>query len=258
MQTIKHLIAIVFICFFFQRCSKDSVIPEPPTIPSAQCAEGVPLLLRSAFRFNQEALNANKAYPINDTAWVVLREADIYLSELNFLESNNEMKVQNSVQLLRFGKDSIFNLGVIPKGNYTGVRFSTGLNQTLNHADPSTYPAGHPLNFQVPSLHWSWNQGYIFARFEGSYGRDSLEAISASDNFSYHIGLDENYMDNIERSFDLDATICKEFSIRMVVNSEILFEGLNIFEENFSMSTSFPLVSRKVNINLKNAFYIIP
>jgi len=247
-----------FVISLLVGCDKDAIVPEPQVPTPTNCIDGVPLTLRSSFRFNDALLNTSKAYRINDSTWIVLRDADIYISEIAFIKSNDAKEMQNSVQLVRLNRDSIFNLGLLEKGIYSGFRFSFGLNETLNHADPSINPIGHPLNFQVPSLHWSWNQGYIFARFEGSYGIDSLSAISALDNFSFHIGLDANYVGQIGRSMTFEVSSCTETTLRMAIQCEKLFLGMNLYEDNFSMSTSFPLVARKVKDNLETAFEIIP
>jgi len=69
-----------------------------------------------------------------------------------------------------------------PDGEYTGVRFHIGVNESVNKADPHTHAPDHPLNPQVNGLHWGWTGGYIFLALEGHHtqaGRD--------DGFSYHI-----------------------------------------------------------------------
>jgi uncharacterized repeat protein (TIGR04052 family) len=52
--------------------------------------------------------------------------------------------------------------GVAPSGEYTGVRFSIGLPEALNHLDAATAPA--PLN--SPGMWWSWKGGYKYVRLD--------------------------------------------------------------------------------------------
>lgn len=52
--------------------------------------------------------------------------------------------------------------GLAPQGNYTGVRFSIGVPEALNHADPSTLKA--PLT--AGGMAWSWLAGFKFLKFE--------------------------------------------------------------------------------------------
>lgn len=64
--------------------------------------------------------------------------------------------------------------GRVPRGSYTGIKFSTSVPETLNHADPALAPA--PLKAQ--GLSWDWLQGYRFAVAELSYvsGGDAPDA----------------------------------------------------------------------------------
>jgi uncharacterized repeat protein (TIGR04052 family) len=48
--------------------------------------------------------------------------------------------------------------GTVPAGDYTGVAFSNGVPEALNHLDQSTQPA--PLD--VTELYWAWLSGYRF------------------------------------------------------------------------------------------------
>jgi uncharacterized repeat protein (TIGR04052 family) len=52
--------------------------------------------------------------------------------------------------------------GTVPRGDYTGVVFSTAVPLDLNHADPATLPA--PL--EAGGMTWGWLFGYKFIRAE--------------------------------------------------------------------------------------------
>lgn len=56
--------------------------------------------------------------------------------------------------------------GRLPAGEYSGLRFVIGVPFALNHADPAE--AAPPLN--LGRLHWGWQAGYKFLRFEGARG----------------------------------------------------------------------------------------
>ena len=55
--------------------------------------------------------------------------------------------------------------GRVPRGSYTGIKFSTGVPEQLNHGDPALAPA--PL--KAPGLSWDWLQGYRFTVAELAY-----------------------------------------------------------------------------------------
>lgn len=52
--------------------------------------------------------------------------------------------------------------GTVPKGEYTGVRFSLGVPFEMNHQDVSK--AAAPLN--LSSMFWVWRSGYKFTRID--------------------------------------------------------------------------------------------
>lgn len=53
--------------------------------------------------------------------------------------------------------------GTVAPGKYTGIRFSNGVPEELNHDDPSTLM--DPLKRSV-SLMWSWQAGFRFSKIE--------------------------------------------------------------------------------------------
>ena len=62
---------------------------------------------------------------------------------------------------------TLAELGEVPAGRYTGLRFTLGVDGLDNRIAMEDAPAGHPLAPQTPSMHWSWNSGYLFLRMDG-------------------------------------------------------------------------------------------
>lgn len=58
-----------------------------------------------------------------------------------------------------------FNIGVLDS-----ITFSVGVEFTDNHADPTLWPANHPLAPKSPEMHWGWAAGYRFVAIEGKSG----------------------------------------------------------------------------------------
>jgi uncharacterized repeat protein (TIGR04052 family) len=52
--------------------------------------------------------------------------------------------------------------GHAPSGDYTGIAFTMGVPEELNHADATI--AESPLNYT--SLYWGWRFGYLFMRLD--------------------------------------------------------------------------------------------
>jgi uncharacterized repeat protein (TIGR04052 family) len=53
-------------------------------------------------------------------------------------------------------------IGTVPRGNYTGLKFTLGIPFALNHEDAALAPS--PLN--LTGLWWNWQFGYKFARID--------------------------------------------------------------------------------------------
>jgi len=77
-----------------------------------------------------------------------------------------------------------FRLEGIPTGSYKRLAFTVGLDEKTNYGDPSHWPANHPLNPLVNTLHWSWQGGYVFFALEGHYDNDA--------GFSLHLAKSPN------------------------------------------------------------------
>lgn len=72
------------------------------------------------------------------------------------------------------------------------LNFNVGVEENLNHSDPSAFPNDHALNIlNASDMHWSWNPGYIFFKIEML--ADTLDDGIANFNHivSYHVGKDE-------------------------------------------------------------------
>ena len=77
-----------------------------------------------------------------------------------------------------------FRLENIPPDSYQQLTFTVGLDEKTNYADPSRWPADHPLNPLVNTLHWSWQGGYVFFALEGHYDKNA--------GFSLHLAKSLN------------------------------------------------------------------
>lgn len=89
--------------------------------------------------------------------------------------------------------------GTVPKGVYTGLRFTIGVPFDLNHADPTLAPS--PLN--LTAMFWNWQGGYKFVKVDlatgpampaGGHDQPAPGAVPAAkapvkaSGFSIHLG----------------------------------------------------------------------
>jgi hypothetical protein len=114
---------------------------------------------------------------------------EYYISDIRITHDGGQETPATDVYLLvRPAEDSVYSLGTYPGiTNVEGITFSVGVDEDRNHADPSLYPAGHPLAPQNPSMHWGWSSGYRFAALEGKAG------ANFANDFEIHALGDANY-----------------------------------------------------------------
>ena len=107
----------------------------------------------------------------------------------------------------------------LPKGQFSALRFTVGVNPDINAADPNQYPAEHPLNPQVNGLHWGWQGGYVFLALEGHYVRGKE---SEPGGYSYHLANDANAT-KIELPIQFDGKSDRTIQLKLDVAQ--LFDG---------------------------------
>lgn len=77
--------------------------------------------------------------------------------------------------------------GTVPAGDYTGVAFTVGVPEDINHVNQAEAPS--PLN--IVGLFWSWQSGYKFMKLEvaptDGITRPSDETYTQT-TFNFHLG----------------------------------------------------------------------
>ncbi|MBL0049939.1 MAG: hypothetical protein IPP32_17790 [Bacteroidetes bacterium] len=120
----------------------------------------------------------------------ILADFRYYLSNIKLVkEDGSELALSGKVLLAKPSQQD-YDLGMVPVGNYKGLKFILGLDSATNHLDPTTYATGNPLAIQTPSIHWSWSSGYIFFKVEGVCDTTAAANGPADCPFFYHIGMD--------------------------------------------------------------------
>jgi hypothetical protein len=131
--------------------------------------------------------------PYGRQAWTTDSSQTVTVTRLAFLLSNFRLQGSDERWVDLPGQFAFidplqnrrgFHLINVPPGSYQQVAFTVGLDEKTNYADPSQWPADHPLNPLVNSLHWSWQGGYVFFALEGHYNKDA--------GFSLHLAKSPN------------------------------------------------------------------
>lgn len=241
-----------FIFLSISSCKKDD--PIAPIKNPESCTETNPQMLNLEVEmvFNDLIFEEDQSFQLNDTTYVSFTEAYIYFSNISLQSDNQISKTTNDVILLNKGNQS-FQLGLMDINDYSGIKISFGIDSLRNHADPTQYPAKHPLGLQNPSMHWSWNQGYIFALLEGNYSNNPIDASNPGQPWTYHIGLDGNYQESGILPINFKVEGCEENTLMLKVNMAKVFEGVDVYTENATLTSNFFELSNRIGNNLINS-----
>jgi len=243
-----RLLLFISLSIALVSCKKDDpsdvIIDENSPLPPQ-------LSLSYRFDVNGDPLVANTDYKISDSLHVKFETVQFYLSNISLLKESGPVKSTNDVVLVKTST-SDSNLGDFASGVYSGIQFCFGIDSIRNHADPTSYSANNPLALQIPSMHWSWDQGYIFAIIEGKYSTDSLSDTNTGSTFSYHIGLDQNFKDNIALTFPSSILVNANQTsvVKLKMNLATIFNNLSMATENSTTSTVNAGLALRVRNNL--------
>ncbi|NJR52560.1 MAG: metallo-mystery pair system four-Cys motif protein [Leptolyngbyaceae cyanobacterium CSU_1_3] len=153
-------------------------------VQPATAAETQPVTIRFTAKVSSEPFSCKTTYQLGKpTVRQVASDFRFYVSEVALIDANGRVvpvtleqdgkwQYQN-VALLDFEdktgacangtvetRDRI--IGTVPKGKYTGLKFTLGVPANLNHEDSALAPS--PLN--LTGLWWNWQFGYKFARID--------------------------------------------------------------------------------------------
>jgi cytochrome c peroxidase len=143
-----------------------------------------------------------------------------------------------------------FLLREIPPGRYQAARFQIGLHPHLNQADPSSFPADHPLNPNLNGLHWNWKSGFVFLALEGSWRSPS----GHQRGFSYHLGGDTMRLP-LETSFVLDAGPASHHLANLSLDLALVLKGIEFGPDTLSThSREGDPLAALLHHNLTSAF----
>lgn len=190
-----------------------------------------------------------------------LRMVNYYLSNLKLMKADSSTIDFDEVLLVQNRRDSVSGdamLGMIQNGSYIGFQFDIGLDSATNHADPNTYPAGHPLNLQIPSMHWSWNTGYLFFRIEGLYDNSLTGTEVPGSDMQYHVG-NIRLLRRVTSYFDEPVTLTDANDmLRLELGLDILavLDNIDLLSDNFTHTTGNFTLASTLASNMRDAFKV--
>lgn len=137
----------------------------------------------------------------------------------------------------------------MPAGEYKGIRFRIGVDESTNKSDPNRFAADHALNPQVNGLHWGWQGGYIFMALEGRLSKDGKKS-----GFSYHIANAPQLM-TVELPVAFRGgrplTLALEFDVQQAL------AGIDFAKDGTSThSRAGDALAAKLKANIEHAFRV--
>lgn len=163
-------------------CKKDK--PEEPIVTPVNELE---ILFQAEFDGNELFLDS--VYTTDEGYKVKLTDIKLYLENVR-----NGSTMFKDVALINYSNSNFKSIRVEgEKADFTNLDFNIGVQNSLNHNDPSAFPTSSHLNIMTANdMHWGWSPGYIFVKLEGKVDTlvDSNELFDL--NFVFHIGKDEN------------------------------------------------------------------
>lgn len=240
------------------------------------------VLLRIEHTMGGEPLEFEQTYTHPDLGYDFnITRLQYYVSEIDIVHDGGQTTpIEETWLLVDAEEQKDYSLGSHSITNVEGISFYVGVDHGHNHLDPTSFPAGHPLAPQDPSMHWGWAAGYRFVCLEGetgaglffmyqihalgdmNYWQTSLPTAALWEDGDLVITIQADYfgmLDGIDVSSGMiehgdtgpPATLLVNFSEE--VYSQLLFTGTpeNLFEQSVSLYPNPSYYSRAtVHLNL--------
>lgn len=169
------------------------------------------------------------------------KDKGIYLADMSDLSIKN-----TTAKTAHGGKGVKITVPDVPAGTYKGIRFTVGVPSNKNNIDATKITdVNNPLHTNH-GMYWSWNAGYIFNKFEGTY-----DSLGNNKTFRFHIGnsttedrrMRVNFVDMTSNTHtfvipDKDHYVmqCSVDVNKFFVNADATYHDLNIVSNRIVMS----------------------
>jgi len=196
------------------------------------------LTLASATMFGQTNINLNLSHEYNGAPFVYgqnytdgagnavyITRVQYFLTDITMVHDGGQSTIAPQSVILGSGNISNYPLGSINATSLESVNFTLGVGSPLNHADPSLQPAGSPLWFQSPSMHWGWSSGYRFLVIEGKV--DDNGDGTPNKMFQFHT-VGDQYLTVVNPITTAGTTNGTDINANLSVNIADWLVGINL------------------------------
>jgi hypothetical protein len=190
--------------------------------------------------------------PDNNGRQIIINKANIYISEIQAVDQDGVVYNFTGKKILKIFENVLYEVGEIPVGSYSIIRFKVGLDAATNALDPTSSPDSSILN--IPEMWFGSSaqpDGYVFMNLQGSIDTSSNLAGSFAP-FIYKIGTNANYKQVTINGINVTIVKGQASTAHMVADYNKLFSGIAINQNgNLSITTaaenSSPLATAIVN-----------
>jgi hypothetical protein len=158
-------------------CKPEVTEPTPDTF----------LEVKLQLMYNGNPLNLNdtlisvEGYPFQ------VKEVKMLLSQIK----NGSLNLLDACKIdIASTGNTLFKVKGLPN-SFNNLQGAVGVVEPWNNADPVSFATSSPLYLtNVNDMHWGWNAGYIFYKFEGAFGT-ATGSTDMNQIFTYHIGMNQ-------------------------------------------------------------------
>lgn len=177
-KLLKLLLLLLITSPGLNSCKKDKTEPEPlpETNPVSLQIEFEGMVGDSALVLSTKTYTNAAGNTFNVTLY------RYYISNIKLTKTDNTVWTEaDSYHLIDYSKpaSTILDLYNVPGGSYKSITFTIGVDSARNVSGAQT-GALDPAN----DMFWSWNSGYIMAKFEGT----SPQSTASANNLKFHVG----------------------------------------------------------------------
>lgn len=210
------LLAALFVASTFTACDNKEDKNDDPIAPKTANFN-----VNAHFKWGNAPFQGGTAQTLDDSTALTFTTARVILSDFHLIRNDGSIVHLNDTIGARIftgtnGGMQMYKVGELLSGDFKGISFYVGLNDSINTLDPVTKMSEqHPL-FDAP-MHWGWNPaaGYKFVNLEGNGSRaDStftfkyhiatsaaFTKVTAFENFSFKVDPNNGYTLNLDIDF---------------------------------------------------------
>lgn len=184
MKNIFKITAIIIIALTFTNCKKDKKSTEPAPVdptPTQSTTGSLKVLFEGMVDTNVLVLSS-QTYTNQAGNTFNITTYEFFVSNIKLTKMDGTVWTEtNSYHLIDYSNDpsTLITIPNVPFGNYKAIEFTLGVDSARNVSGAQT-GALDPAS----GMFWSWNSGYIMAKFEGA----SPQSTATGNNVKFHIG----------------------------------------------------------------------